>query len=90
MPEINPGQHRSYIALLVAVSNLQMTIPNVLQTWKFDHPEKKYLEEPNFDVKTNLAPPKSAENDEELTKIFPKKISIFFVRKEFGFGNRFS
>ena len=49
--------------------------------------EAKNLQESDFDVKNNLAPPKSAENDEKPIRsrnFFRKKIfRIFFFRKIF-------
>ena len=51
--------------------------PTDLKIWPS---EAKYLQESDFDVKTNLAPPKSTKNEEK--KRFPK--SKIFRKKKFG------
>ena len=51
--------------------------------------EAKNLQESDFDVKTNLARPKSAENDEKPIRsgnFFRKKKSDFFFLSKFLFG----
>ena len=57
--------------------------PNVVQTWKYDDSdsESKSIEQLDFDVQKNLAPPKSAENREKPKKN-PKKCSKKDFRRQ--------
>ena len=56
--------------------------PNVIQTWKIDESEAKFIEQLDFDVQKNLAPPKSIENHEKPEKKIEKKISKQNFRRQ--------